>query len=169
MSIIFLDISARRPIPLWFCSALSDFARVHLRHFPDATPGRIRFRTPNTPRFLRSLFTDFTIPSVFILLPSSHLPASFCNPSDPARYPSTRIRNERTREKTNFESGCLKGRKSPGRRRGKRAEKYSWIFRRIFQHPPVSNDFLSVHLFIIDGRDFLKEILANSRTCYEKK
>lgn len=37
----------------------------------DATPRRIRFRTPNTLRFSRSLFTNFSILSVFTLLPVS--------------------------------------------------------------------------------------------------
>lgn len=121
MSIISFGIATRHTAPFLFDSVLPFLisSGYNLRHFPDATLARIRFRTPNTPRFLRSLFTDFTIPSVFILLPSSHLPASFCNPSDPGRYPSAGIRNERTREKTNFESGCLKGRKSSGRRRAR--------------------------------------------------
>lgn len=44
-------------------------------------------------------------------------PVPFCNLADPEHHPSAGIHNERTRERTNFESGCPKGRKSSGRGR----------------------------------------------------
>jgi len=52
-------------------------------------------------------------------------------------YPSVGIRNERTREKTNFESGCLKGWKSLGRRRAKGRKNI----------PESSTESISIHPF----------------------
>lgn len=118
----FLSVYPRAiPVPFPFDFVLSDFARVHLRHFPDATPSgenSIPY-SQHAPIFTKSFYRFHRFPLSLFSLPSSHLPASFCNPSDSGCYPSAGIRNERTREKTNFESGCLKGRKSSGRRRAK--------------------------------------------------
>lgn len=74
---------------------------------------------PTRSDFYEVFLPILSFPLSLSSLPYSHLPASFCNPLDSERYPSVGIHNERTREKTNFESGCLKGRKSLGRRRVK--------------------------------------------------
>ena len=72
LSVYLWDTSSHSPLilccPFWFCPGIpSPFSRCDATRC-DATPERIRFRTPNTLWFLRSLFTDFIIPSVFILL-----------------------------------------------------------------------------------------------------
>lgn len=99
--------------PFWFRpGTLSPFSRR------DAGENSIPY-SQHAPIFTKSFYRFYHFPLSLFSLPSSHLPASFCNPSDPGRYPSAGIRNERTREKTNFESRCLKGRKSSGRRGAK--------------------------------------------------
>jgi len=97
--------------PFWFCPGTpSPFPR-HRRGFDSVLPTRSDFYEVFLPILPFLLSLSF--------LSSSNLSTSFCNPSDPGRYPSAGIRNERTREKTNSESRCLKGRKSSGRRRVK--------------------------------------------------
>lgn len=87
--------------------------------FPTRRRGEFDSVLPTRSDFYEVFLPILPFPLSLFSLPSSHLPASFCNPSDPGRYPSAGIRNERTREKTNFESRCLKGRKSSGRRGAK--------------------------------------------------
>lgn len=147
-----------RPIPLWFCSALSDFARVHFRHFPDATPGRIRFRTPNTLRFLRSLFTDFTI-SLCLYSPCplpTYQPLSAIRRIQDVILRREYVTRGRAKRQTSNQGAWRDGslRADEGQKGGK-------IFLNLPPNLPVSTGFKWFPLcpsFIIERRDFLKEI-----------
>lgn len=117
-SIMLLAVFARYYASrLWFCSALSNFAQTHTFAIFSMRRRGFDFVLRTCSDFSPSLFTDFSI--LFLSLPFSSFayPIPFCNLADPEHHPSIGIHNERTRERTNFESGCPKGRKSLGRGR----------------------------------------------------
>ncbi|KAL0114076.1 hypothetical protein PUN28_011411 [Cardiocondyla obscurior] len=100
----------RFPVSFYYDLYRHDSRKVHHRHFPDANVGEDSIPySQHAPIFTKSFYRFYYS---FCLYP----PGLF-----PTRQPLSTIRRiqDRTREKTNFESGCPKGRKSSGRRRAK--------------------------------------------------
>lgn len=116
---------------------LFPFVQVHLHHLFDTT-SKIQFRTSNTLQFSTKSFHRFF--QLFLSLPFSFFayPTPFCNLADSGHHSSVRINNERTRERTNFKSGCPKGRKPLGR--GRRVKGWK-IFPNLMSYPPVFTSF----------------------------